>query len=177
MSADSPTLWTLGDVLSEAFAAVDALLSENDGEYTSEMAALIDEAEEEFTDKALRTGFYADRRIPIEMAGIKAEIRRLQARSRALAKRRAWLREVYLPEALARQGRTQVHSALLTLRISAGRASVVCDIPVSHLPLEFVRLKPAEEMVDKKAIMAAVSRGEKLPHGIRIEKKPVAKVS
>lgn len=175
MSTESPSLWELGNVLSEAFAAVDALLSENDGEYTSEMAALIDGAQEDFDDKALRTAFYADKRIPFEISAIEKEQRRLAARKKGLEARRTWLKEVYLPEALARQGRTEIHSPLATLRIGKGRARVVVEVKPAMLPAEFVRVKTEVEP-DKKALLSALESGRAVA-GVRLERKPVAKVS
>jgi hypothetical protein len=175
VSTKSPTLWELGKSLSDTFAMVDAVLSENGGEYTPEIAALVDAAEGEWEDKVLRTGFYVDKRIPAELSAIKAETKRLQARSRALTKRREWFKETYLPEALARQGRSEVRSALLTLRVSPGRARVVVETLPEFLDPDFVRIK-REVVPDKKALLAVLESGRTV-EGVRLEKKPTAKVS
>lgn len=171
----NPSLYELGEALTQAFAEVDAMLAASEGEYTPEMAAIIDAAEEAWQDKVIRTGYYADKVIPNHVAAIEEEQRRLLARKKALENRRRWLKETYLPEALRRHGRTSVDNALATLNIGEGRERVVCEVKASSLPRELQRHSVSVE-VNKEAVLAAHKAGKPLPNGVRVEKKPVAKV-
>jgi hypothetical protein len=170
------SLYDYGEALTVAFERIDALLAENDGEFTEAMQAEIDAAEGAFDEKAVRVALYA-RSCLLDVAAIKAEKKRLSRRQKAMASSRAWLLNKYLPDLMKRHGRTEIRSPLATLRLGEGRAHVVLSVPVEHLPPAWLRTVPAEFQADKKAILEAHKRGEKMPPGVAVERDPVVRVT
>lgn len=170
------TLYDLGEEFAEAREAIDAELAENGGEWTDAMAERLDAVEMAWSDKVERVALYA-RGLDLTIAAVKAELRRLKARGRALAKERKWYRETYLPHALAKQGRTEMKGALATVRIGKNPPAVHCTVPLTSLPTRFLRFKVAPIELDKPEILKADKGGEVLPDGVWVERATVARIT
>lgn len=95
-----------------------------------------------------------------DMGKIDAEIERLQARKKSIAKRRESLNE-YLRNNMEATGIKKIQCPLFTITIVEGRESVAIS-DESEIPDEFMRVK-TDISPDKAAISKAIKDGQEVP--------------
>lgn len=88
--------------------------------------------------------------IDADIAGIDAEIKRLQARKQVLDNRKGWLKS-NLQESMQALGKTKFKTALFSFGIqkNGGKRAVILDCSVNDLPpeLQKVTLEPNKEAI------------------------------
>lgn len=150
---------TLRDLADERLA-LDALIAQDDGEYTPEAEALERDLVAQLMQKVDSFGtFLAEQKATAE--ALDEELVRLSTRQRAITSRIERLKR-YAQDALQSMGRDRVEGLLYTFALQKNPASVLVDVLPDALPAEFVRVQPEVRTADRKAIAAALKAGHSI---------------
>lgn len=146
----------------------DAILA-NGGALTPELAALLDQADGDFREKAERVALKV-RTLEAEAAAIAGEVDRLHQRA-TVAGNAAKSLKAYLLRCLLETGTTQVKGTLITIAVQKNPPKVV----TTRGPLDdaagdagFVTVVPERREWDKDALKRAAKAGEALPDGVTV---------
>jgi hypothetical protein len=151
------TLYELG----EEQAALDALVSMDEGEWTEDHEALEQELTAQLVTKADAFGAYVQS-LTATADAIKAEQDRLAARRKTLENTVARLKR-YALMALQTMDRDKVSGSLYTIGVQRNPPSVLVEVGADALGDEFVRVVPASREINKAAIGAALKAGQTVP--------------
>lgn len=151
------TLYELG----EEQAALDALVSMDEGEWTEEHEALEQALTAQLVLKADAFGSYVQS-LTATADAIKAEQDRLAARRKTLENTVARLKR-YALMALQTMDRDKVAGTLYTIGVQRNPPTVQVDVPADALGDEFVRIVPASRDINKAAIGVALKSGQSIP--------------
>lgn len=147
------TLPKLYEITAEAHAL--EKLAEDYDLSPEDIADTLEGIQLEFKDKALQVANFLLNLDPFEQ-GLDAEIKRLQAKKKALQNRRESVKD-YLRENMLASGITKIECPVFTIRIKPAQPVVIVDNEQA-LPDEFVSVKTVVA-ADKNAIKKALKEG------------------
>ena len=151
------TLYELG----EEQAALDALVSMDEGEWTADHEALEQELTAALVLKADKFGAYVQS-LTATVDAIKTEQDRLAARRKTMENTVARLKR-YALMALQTMDRDKVSGTLYTIGVQRNPPTVQVDVPADALDDEFVRIVPESRDINKFAIGVALKAGQSIP--------------
>lgn len=142
-----------------------------------ELAALVDQAEGDFNEKAERVALFI-RELVLSSAAVAEEGLRLARRSTQLTKAADALKQ-YLLLNMQRAKVKKVKGKLVTVRVQASPASVESALTDEELARlytfgtiqgarSFVSCVPATYTLDKQAVKEAAALGEPIPAGVSV---------
>lgn len=151
-----------------------------------ELAALVDQAEGDFTEKAERVALFI-RELLLSAKAVAEEAARLTARAKHLDKSAEALKH-YLLLNLQRAETKKVEGKLVTVRVQASPAAVqhaLTDAELQRLYTlgtidgahQLVRRVPETFRLDAKAVVEAEALGEPIPAGVTITRGQHVRIS
>lgn len=149
--------------ITEQARALEKLAEDNDLS-PDDIADTLEGIDLEFNDKAAQVGNFLMNLDPFEK-GLDAEIKRLQAKKKALQNRRESVKD-YLRRNMEEMGISKIECPVFTIRLKAAQPKVAIDEEGS-LPDDYVNVKTSITP-DKRAILKALKEGEDIP-GARLE--------
>lgn len=147
--------------LAEEAVALDALVAQDEGEWTETHEALANELVEKLVQKADSFGGYV-RSLEADADACAEEIARLAARKQTRENRVKWLKS-YAMMAMQRIDRPKIEGTLFTIALQNNTPRVDVSVQPDALPPEFVRVVPEKREADKDAIRNALKNGQEIP--------------
>lgn len=148
--------------ITEEARALEKFAEDNDLT-AADIADTLEGVQLEFQDKAIQVANFIKNLDPFE-AGLDAEIKRLQAKKKALQNRRESIKD-YLRKNMQANGISKIECPAFTIRLKAAQPKVAID-DERALPDEYTAVKTVISP-DKKALLGALKKakenGEEIP--------------
>lgn len=151
--------------ISEQYAELAALADSDDENMKEAVSTTLECIEGDFNDKA-QALVTVVHNMDSDVEALDAEIKRLQARKKAIENRQASMRE-YLRDNMERTGIKKISCPLFTINCVAGREIAVIN-DESVIPDEYMTVK-TEIRPDKAAITKALKDGAEIP-GVSLDR-------
>lgn len=145
--------------ISNELARINDELEATGGEITTEIEALLDSCNLEFKDKCLNIGNWL-LNIDGKVEALDKEIVRLVNRKNAAENLKSRLKE-YVKTSMERAEINKLDFPSFTLAVQKNPAS--CEIwDEKRIPARFITIVPEQKVVNKKAVLEAMKKGEEI---------------
>lgn len=156
-----PKLYEITDSMNAIFKAI----AENDGEITPELEADLKEVKIEIAEKGESIAKMI-RNMEGDKVAFKVEAERLSKKGKTIDNKIKWLKD-YLKAEMAKVNIRDIEGEIFTIRVRPGAYSCVIT-DEKAVPPAYCRTIPATQEVNKRAIIEAFKKEDKLVPGAEI---------